>query len=492
MMLECGMLMSFFVRYQLLAAGDLKLALHLRNVDLRRVYAIVDIETNGGSAKKHRITEIAIIHHDGEKETGRYETLINPEAFIPRNIQALTGITNEMVADSPKFEEVAKEIWKWTEDRVFVAHNVNFDYGFIREHFAMLGAKWHPKRLCTVRLSRKLMPGMYSYSLGKLAQQLGHSIDGRHRAMGDCDFTSTLFGMLLERDQEDHIKFALNARSREATMPPNLDRKVFESIPGTLGVYIFRGSTGKILYIGKANNLKKRVADHFRGNTHTGSKNRMVEQITDVECIECPNELIALLTEAREIKTHFPPYNDLMKRVSLNWGVFSYYDQRGYGRYTVGRVGKWAKPIVSFRNQSEVRMALEKLVQSFTLCARYSDLQELTGRCIEEIHGKCNGACEGEEDPKSYNERYDQSREQLSEANATLIIRGPGFQQQEQSIVLIEKGRYKGHGIVPATLKVKDVEDVREFIDTGYDDQDIQSIIRSHLYRKSDAEVQRL
>ncbi len=436
------------------------------------------------------MTEIAIIHHDGEKETGRYETLINPERRIPRNITALTGITNEMVEDAPKFPEVAKDIWEWTEGRVFVAHNVNFDYGFIREHFHQLGAKWHPKRLCTVRLSRKLMPGMYSYSLGKLAQQLGHAIDDRHRAMGDCDFTAKLFHMLLQKDEEDHIKFALNARSREATMPPNLDRKVFERIPESLGVYIFRGNKGKILYIGKANNLKKRVAEHFRGNTHTGWKSRLVEQINDVQWIECPNELIALLTEAREIKTHWPPYNDLMKRVSLNWGIFSYYDQNGYGRYTIGRVGKWAKPIVSFRNQHEARLALERLSREFTLCARYCDLQELTGHCIEEVHGPCFGACEQEEEPATYNQRYDQSREHLGTGNATLIIRGAGFQEHEESVVLIEKGRYMGHGLVPSGLKVNTADDVKTFIDTGYDDQDIQSIIRSHLFRKGDSNIQ--
>lgn len=435
------------------------------------------------------MTEIAIIHHDGERETDRYQTLINPGVSIPRHITALTGISNEMVEEAPSFPEVAKIVWEWTENRVFVAHNVNFDYGFIRQHFAELGAKWHPKRLCTVRLARNIMPGMYSYSLGKLAQQLGHQIEDRHRAMGDADFTAKLFQMLLERDTKDHLKFALNARSREATLPPNISREVLDQLPEDMGVYTFIGAKKKVIYIGKANNLKQRVVEHFRGNTHTGYKSRFAERIQDVRWIVCPNELIALLTEAREIKKHWPPYNDLMKRVSLNWGIFGYYDQNGYGRFSVGRVGKWDRPIVSFRSQHEARLALERLKRSHVLCARYSDLQELNGHCVEEVHGPCHGACVSEETPEAYNMRYLQAQDELTAAGETMLIRGKGFKRDEQSVVLIEKGRYKGHGIVPKSLEIETVDDVRDFIETGYDDQDIQSIIRSHIFRKSGSEI---
>jgi DNA polymerase III subunit epsilon len=169
------------------------------------VYAIVDIETTGGSAKKQKITEIAIIVFDGKTILDRYETLINPEELIPRNIISLTGITNEMVESAPLFSEVADEIFNLLEGNIFVAHNVNFDYSFVRTQLTNEGFKWNPKRLCTVRLSRKLLPGMYSYSLGKLAQQLGYQIEGRHRAMGDCEFTAKLFQVLLEKDGGEYV-----------------------------------------------------------------------------------------------------------------------------------------------------------------------------------------------------------------------------------------------------------------------------------------------
>lgn len=302
--------------------------------------------------------------------------------------------------------------------------------------------------------------------------------------MGDCEFTSKLFAMLLKQDMDGHIKYALNARSREATLPPNLPRKALEEVPETMGVYFFTGQQNKVIYIGKANNLKQRVSEHFRGSTHTGFKNRFAEQITGLKWIECPNELIALLTEAREIKKHWPPYNDLMKRVSLNWGVFGYRDQNGYGRFSIGRVGKWDKPLVSFRNQYEARLALERLKRQHLLCARFCDLQEQWGHCAEEVHGPCHHACVGEESAKNYNERYSHAVNELT-AGGSMVIRGKGFSGEEQSVVLIEKGRYKGHGLMPKGVQITSMDDVRDFIETGYDDQDIQSIIRSHIFRKA-------
>lgn len=445
------------------------------------MYAIVDIETTGGSAKAHKITEIAIIIYDGSRVIDRYETLINPQELIPRNIISLTGISNEMVENAPLFVEVAEEIFNRLEGNVFVAHNVNFDYSFVRSELTNAGYKWNPKRLCTVRLARKILPGMYSYSLGKLAQQLGYKIEGRHRAMGDCEFTTTLFKLLLEKDENDHVKFSLNQRSREATLPPNLSRTIIDSIPNTLGVYIFYDTGGKVIYVGKANKLKHRVSEHFRGNTHTGYKSRFAEKITDVKWIECPNELIALLTEAREIKKFWPPYNRLMKRVSLNWGIFGYYDQNGYGRFSIGRVGKWAKPLLSFRNQFEARLSLDQLRSEFVLCARYCDLQDQSGLCAEDVHGACNRACILEEATSAYNIRYESAIQSITNAGETMIIKDSGFHEDEQSLVLIEKGRYKGFGMAPSDLTINSADDVLDFIETGYDDQDIQSIIRSYL-----------
>jgi len=165
-------------------------------------YAILDIETTGGSPKKERITEIAVYIHDGKKVVDEFTSLINPEKNIPPFITGLTGISNEMVADAPRFYEIARKIVEITEDKTLVGHNVSFDYRFIRQEFANLGYEYRRNSICTVQLSRKLLPGHKSYSLGKLCSNLDIHIKDRHRASGDAYATVKLFELLLEKDRE--------------------------------------------------------------------------------------------------------------------------------------------------------------------------------------------------------------------------------------------------------------------------------------------------
>ncbi|MCU0456863.1 MAG: 3'-5' exonuclease, partial [Bacteroidales bacterium] len=162
------------------------------------MYAIVDIETTGGSARLEKITEIAIYLHDGEKVTAEYSTLVNPERNIPYFITNLTGITNEMVENAPRFCEIAKDVVQLTEGRTFVAHNARFDYSFIRQEFKSLGYNYRRNLLDTVALSRKLYPGHRSYSLGNICRDLKITITGRHRASGDALATVKLFELLLK------------------------------------------------------------------------------------------------------------------------------------------------------------------------------------------------------------------------------------------------------------------------------------------------------
>ncbi|HEX8378570.1 MAG TPA: exonuclease domain-containing protein, partial [Pedobacter sp.] len=200
------------------------------------MYAIVDIETTGGHAAGNGITEVAIVLHDGEKVTRRYETLINPQKNIPIYISALTGISNEMVIKAPLFSEVAAEIFNLIHDKVFVAHNVNFDYSFLRHHLSVCGYELNVKKLCTVRLSRKVFPNLISYSLGKLCKQLDINHHNHHRAGGDAEATSILFSRVLENDAAGHVRQFLNRNSKEQLLPANLKREEFDKIPNTPGV----------------------------------------------------------------------------------------------------------------------------------------------------------------------------------------------------------------------------------------------------------------
>ena len=170
------------------------------------MYAIIDIETTGQASTSGKITEIAIYIHNGFEITDSFTSLINPECYIPGFITNLTGIDNEMVKNAPKFYEIAREIVGLTQDKVFVAHNVSFDYKFIQEEFKRLGYDYQRKTMCTVRMGRKFIPGYKSYSLGKLCVELGISIIGRHRAAGDALATVKLFEIILARKAQKESK----------------------------------------------------------------------------------------------------------------------------------------------------------------------------------------------------------------------------------------------------------------------------------------------
>jgi DNA polymerase-3 subunit epsilon len=189
------------------------------------MYSIIDIETTGGMARNEKITEIAIYVFDGENIVDEYSSLINPERPIPYNITALTGISNEMVAESPKFFEIAKDIIEKTENTTFVAHNVAFDYGFIKQEFKSLGYNFHRPKLCTVKLSRKLIPGLPSYSLGNLCKSLNINITDRHRAAGDAKATVELFKMLLDAGKHKQGVLDLETGANLRALHPKLDKQ---------------------------------------------------------------------------------------------------------------------------------------------------------------------------------------------------------------------------------------------------------------------------
>lgn len=276
-------------------------------------YSIIDIETTGGSARQNKITEIAIINMDDDKIVDEYSTLIFPERGIPPQIQYLTGITDEMVKDAPKFFEVAKKIVEMTQDRIFVAHNVHFDYNFIQNEFRDLGYTFKKELLCTVRLSRKILPGHASYSLGNLCSDIGIEIEGRHRAMGDAKATAKLFQMILNEKNEE-FDLIYKGLNNKINLPPHLEEDDFNNLPNSPGVYYLWDKQGELLYIGKAKDIKKRVRQHFAVKSSRTKEFQFKNNIAKITCEETGNELAALLLEAHEIKTSSPLFNRALRR----------------------------------------------------------------------------------------------------------------------------------------------------------------------------------
>jgi DNA polymerase-3 subunit epsilon len=329
------------------------------------MYAVVDIETTGNYTQRSKITEIAIYVYDGENISEHFHTLINPESGIPPYISSLTGITNQMVENAPKFYEVAKRIYQLLDKRIFVAHNVNFDYNFIRQEFRNLGGDFQAKKLCTVRLARKILPGLPSYGLGNLARHLNIPISSRHRAFGDAEATVKIFEILLKSDRENYIEESLRKNSYEATLPPNLPKEQFEQLPENPGVYYFSDIKGKVIYVGKAKNIRKRVKGHFNPGSETVRKQHMFRDIHGVSYELCGNELISLLFETHEIQRLWPLYNRAQKRISWNYGIYLYEDQRGYKRFSISRTSKAGQPLCLFKTQHEARDFLKSKTEEY-------------------------------------------------------------------------------------------------------------------------------
>lgn len=300
-------------------------------------FVIVDIETTGGNPINGGITEIAALAYKDGKVIDQFHSLINPERYIPGFITGLTGIDQDMVENSPTFAELADELLDFLKGRVFVAHNVNFDYTFIRESFRQVGISYDSAKLCTVRLSRKVFPGLGSYSLGRICEQLQIKIENRHRAFGDAEATAILFDKIYSKDALI-VHSSLKRNAGETFLPPNISKEKYMEIPEATGIYFFHDKNGQVIYVGKATNIRSRFKGHFSGNSK--EKINLKSEIHDVSWKLTGSEFLAFLLELLEIKNLWPKYNKALKYKSNNWALYSYEDNAGYLRFQVSKKHK--------------------------------------------------------------------------------------------------------------------------------------------------------
>ncbi len=445
------------------------------------MYAIIDIETTGGSSRIEKITEIAIYLHDGQQITGEFSSLINPERNIPYFITNLTGITNEMVEDAPRFYEVAKTIVELTEGRTFVAHNAKFDYSFIREEFKSLGFNFKRSLLDTVTLSRKLFPGHPSYSLGNICKDLNININGRHRAAGDALATVKLFEMLLERDREiSGSKQGIMKNTRVSKLHPSLDVSKIENIPEEPGIYYFYNEKKDLIYIGKSRNLQQRISTHLSNNT-TNRAMEMRDMIADIDWEVTGSELIALLKESAEIKVNKPVYNRAQRRTSFHWGIFSFFDQDGYLNYRYGNLDNDDSPVSVFSSREKARGKMESIIEKYNLCQKLSGLYETDGACFHHQVGICRGACCGKEPADEYNQRALKSIEEFVFTRRNFFVIDKGRDPEERCAVKIVNGKYAGYGYFNINEMGFGLLALHECINHSADNRDIQVILKQYL-----------
>jgi DNA polymerase-3 subunit epsilon len=447
------------------------------------MYAIVDIETTGGYAERHKITEVAIFIHDGTQVVDTWSSLINPSHYLPGYITGLTGITTAMLQDAPPFTEVAAKIHELLKDKIFVAHNVHFDYSFIKKELEASGFNFNAKKLCTVRLTRKLVPGLKSYSLGNITAHFRVPIHDRHRAGGDAKATAILFDKLLRMDRNGAIQQLLKKTNKEMRLPSNISEESFEALPEEPGVYYFLNQFKQVIYVGKAKNIKKRISGHFSGRGGSWSNQNIRNQIHEIKYELTGNELVALIHESLEIKRLWPKYNSAQKNDRKLWGLYSFEDQLGYTRFAVSKQMNGLVPVKTFKSHSEAWHFLQDKVREYQLCSKLCNLHKATAACYDHAAGECLGACIQKESVKDYNCRVNTFLAGLTENTSlsSCAFLGTGRKHGEHSIVLVENGAYIGHGFIQEDTSCLSLEEARKWINPAAETAEIRQFIQTEL-----------
>ncbi|WP_149274901.1 exonuclease domain-containing protein [Pareuzebyella sediminis] len=446
------------------------------------MYCIVDIETTGNGIKGNKITEISIFKHDGHEIVDEYTSLVNPECEIPYFITRLTGIDGDMVRDAPTIAQIADDILAFTSDTIFVAHSVNFDYNIIKNELRALGREFSRKKLCTVRLSRKLLPGYHSYSLGKLCSALNLPLKDRHRARGDAHATTLLFEKLLHREGAEKVfKTFLNARSQEATLPAALPIESFEKLPAKPGVYYFKDGKGEILYVGKAINIKKRVLGHFYDKAT--KEVHLCRETAEIDFELSGSELLALLMESAAIKQHYPPFNRAQKKNIVPYAIFSYEDRKGILHLGFNKAKIAPKPLLIFYSPTDCRLFLEEVCQTYELCPKYCHLQEAVDQCSHFRLQSCKGICREKEETVDYNERVRKAITFILQKPKDLIIKEKGRKYGEDAFILIRDGNYSGYGFVEGDTPICYLEDIEPYLTPQKNTLECQRIVQSYLHK---------
>ncbi len=375
----------------------------------------VDLETTGGNATWHRIIEIGTVEIDRDGSVREWSTLVNPGTRIPPQIAAFTGISDEMVADAPRFEDVHRELLARLAGRVFVAHNARFDYGFIRAELARLELRFTARLLCTVKLSRRLFPQQPRHNLDAVIARHGLACAARHRALGDARVLRELLDVWRREVAPATLAAAVAVVLREAPLPPQLPAGLADELPESAGVYRFYGEDGALLYVGKSNNIRSRVLQHFAVVQRSAGAQRLARQVQRVAWTETAGALGALLLETRAVRADRPLHN---RRLRAAEGVYTLRLEPGaaapdhvavveldsLGRAARGELyGLYREAPVAWR-------ALEEIVRAHQLCALVLGLERgagpgTAGSCFAYQLKRCKGACIGAEPAALHNAR---------------------------------------------------------------------------------------
>ena len=448
------------------------------------MYAILDIETTGGKYNEEGITEIAIYQHSGREVTDQFITLINPERAIQPFVEKLTGINGKMLHNAPRFFEVAKRIIEITDNCLIVAHNADFDYRVLRTEFKRLGYKYERDSICTVNMSKKLLPDLESYKLGKLARSLGIPISDRHRAQGDALATVKLFELLLEKDSSKQI-LKSQIKTLKSHQVPSKYLSIIEELPNATGVYYLHNAAGDVLYIGKSKNIQKRVRTHLTAKDRKSQK--IQKKLHKVNFETTGSELIALLKEQHEIKRNQPQINKDGRYRIYPMGI-RIDRESNYHQLVLEQVRNHRDYLVVFKNGRSAKNIIKQWIETHQLCHKYSFIQDIDGACYGYKNNKCKGACLEEESPNSYNERLLQLLDKNNYPYDDFLMIESGRKNGEYSYIYVENQCFKGYGFYELNHQINSRKKILNRMIPIEDNTDCRALILSHIkknkYRK--------
>lgn len=370
----------------------------------------VDIETNGMSHLRGRVIEVAAIRVEGGEIVQEFNSLVDPQSELPFFITNLTGITTADAQAAPTFDQIADELHELLDEAVFVAHNVRFDYSFLKQEFKRVGKTFLPRQLCTVKLSRALYPQERSHKLESLIQRHGFTFSQRHRAYDDAAVLLQFVRLVRREFPAETIETAIAKQLRQPALPKAIAPELVQNLPDGPGVYIFEGEAGRTLYVGKSVNIRKRVLSHF-GRDHAESKEfKMAQLITHIRAHETNGELSALLLESRLVKELQPVYNRQLRRLQQMLCVRAEPDEQGYLQLELVEVSEidaaeTADILAVYPRRGRAKESLQEIAKTFDLCPKLMGLEKASQACFWQQLGKCRGACAGKEEAEIYNRR---------------------------------------------------------------------------------------
>jgi len=372
-----------------------------------------DVETTGSNAKYSRITEIACIRYEDGKEVDRFVSLVNPETNIPYNIQRITGISDAMVNGAPTFDQIAERVSEIFEGAAICAHNIRFDYSFVREELSRSGYDFESDKICTVQFSRKLYPEFRSHSLSNIILRYDFNCSARHRALGDTEVLVQFINHINKDKSQEEIRLALQKTKGITNIPPNIAKDVVTKLPEVPGVYSFIGKSGEILYIGKSINIKKRVFSHFTNALRDNKSRSLWKEIYDLEYETTASDLGASLLELYKIKEELPIFNRKSRRLKKLWYLKKNINDGGYINITVHSSSQLEPKIFEniygiFRGRIQAKKFLNEIAKEHGFCPYLLDIENGRGECFSHQLQVCSGACVNEVPTSHYNIKIEQ------------------------------------------------------------------------------------